>query len=45
MQNNIVLVKEWENEAELLNVYRSLSPRDRHKLMTIAYEMQDKAKT
>lgn len=34
-----------ENEAELLNVYRSLSPRDRHKLMTIAYEMQDKAKT
>lgn len=31
-----------ENEAELLNVYRSLSCRDRHKLMTIVYEMQDK---
>lgn len=32
-----------ENEKELFNVYRSLSCRDRHKLMTIAYEMQDKA--
>lgn len=32
-----------ENEAELLNVYRSLSFRDKHELMSILYKMQDKA--
>lgn len=32
-----------ENEAELLNVYRSLSDRNKHKLITISYEMQDEA--
>lgn len=32
-----------ENEAELLKVYRSLSFRDKHELMTIVYEMQDEA--
>lgn len=31
-----------ENEAELLNVYRSLSFRDKHELMSILYKMQDK---
>ena len=30
-----------ENEAELLNVYRSLSFRDKHELMSILYKMQD----
>ncbi len=30
-----------ENEAELLKVYRSLSDRNKHKLITISYEMQE----
>ena len=33
-----------ENEAELLDIYRSLSCRDRHELMSMVYKMQDKAK-
>ena len=33
-----------ENEAELLEIYRSLSCRDRHELMSMVYKMQDKAK-
>lgn len=32
-----------KNEAELLAVYRSLSDRNKHKLITISYEMQDEA--
>jgi len=32
-----------ENEAELLKVYRSLSFRDKHELMSIVYKMQDEA--
>ncbi|NDO46016.1 helix-turn-helix domain-containing protein [Clostridium sp. MD294] len=32
-----------ENEAELLKVYRSLSFRDKHELMSIIYKMEDKA--
>lgn len=30
-----------ENEAELLKVYRSLSFRDKHELMSILYKMED----
>lgn len=32
-----------ENEAELLKVYRSLSFRDKHELMSIIYKMEDEA--
>lgn len=42
-KNNDTELATSENEAELLAIYRSLSCRDRHELMSMVYKMQDEA--